>query len=213
MSEHEGDEARAVYDIEVEDPRLTGRRRAVADWGVGEELFDRMPRRRFRSGEAHRRDVHRTGRFEPVERDEPRERRPRPVDEAPPRETAEEQSRRERLEDALERFEPRVDEALERLDDSAEPEPVEEPPAPAIEPIDPVAPPASLPVADDVARPPEGRRTVVIRGRGAEPAWTPRRRPPRTVGERLGPRPDRVAAWAVALGMLLILIAILTAHG
>jgi hypothetical protein len=32
------------------------------------------------------------------------------------------------------------------------------------------------------------------------------------VGERLGPRPDRVAAWAVALGVLLILIAILTAH-
>ena len=37
-----------------------------------------------------------------------------------------------------------------------------------------------------------------------------RRRPPRTVHERLGPRPDRIAAWACALGLLLILIAILT---
>jgi hypothetical protein len=67
---------------------------------------------------------------------------------------------------------------------------------------------------DTVARPAEGRRTVVIRGRGAEPAGLARRdrRPARTVGERLGPRPDRVAAWSVALGVLLILIAILTAH-
>jgi hypothetical protein len=37
-----------------------------------------------------------------------------------------------------------------------------------------------------------------------------RRRPPRTVSERLGPRPDRIAAWACALGFLLILIAILS---
>src|SRR5689334_12002336 len=68
MPEHE---ARAVYDHEAED---TGRRRAVADWGVGEEIFDRMPRRRLRAGDAHRRDAHRGARFEPrvVERDEPR---------------------------------------------------------------------------------------------------------------------------------------------
>jgi hypothetical protein len=37
------------------------------------------------------------------------------------------------------------------------------------------------------------------------------RRPPRTAHERIGTRPDRLAMWAVALGMLLILIAILTA--
>ena len=57
----------------------------------------------------------------------------------------------------------------------------------------------------------EGRRTVKIVGRPGE-HYPPsvRRRPPRTVHERLGPRPDRIAAWACALGLLLILIAILT---
>ena len=39
-----------------------------------------------------------------------------------------------------------------------------------------------------------------------------RRRPPRTASERLGARPDRVAAWAFALGLLLILIAVATAN-
>jgi hypothetical protein len=40
-----------------------------------------------------------------------------------------------------------------------------------------------------------------------------RRRPrPRPV-QRIGPRPDRIAAWAVALGLLLLLLAILSAHG
>lgn len=35
---------------------------------------------------------------------------------------------------------------------------------------------------------------------------------PRTV-RRIGPRPDRIAAWAVALGFLLVLAAVLSAHG
>lgn len=40
-----------------------------------------------------------------------------------------------------------------------------------------------------------------------------RRRPrPRPV-QRIGPRPDRIAAWAVALGLLLLVLAILSAHG
>src|SRR4051794_41201239 len=40
--------ARAVYDHDNEEPRPSGRRRRqVADWGVGEELFDGMPGRRF----------------------------------------------------------------------------------------------------------------------------------------------------------------------
>jgi hypothetical protein len=38
-----------------------------------------------------------------------------------------------------------------------------------------------------------------------------RRRPRPTVDERLGPRPDRMAAWAFALGLLLILLAVATA--
>jgi hypothetical protein len=40
-----------------------------------------------------------------------------------------------------------------------------------------------------------------------------RRRPrPRAI-QRVGSRPDRIAAWAVALGFLLVLVAILSAHG
>jgi len=61
-----------------------------------------------------------------------------------------------------------------------------------------------------------GRRTVTIRGRGAERnRWpeTPRRRPPRRAYERAGFKPDRVALWAVFLGLLLLLVAIASAHG
>ena len=58
-----------------------------------------------------------------------------------------------------------------------------------------------------------GRRTVKIGGRPGELQASPvRRRPPRTASERLGARPDRVAAWAFALGLLLILIAVATAN-
>ena len=38
-----------------------------------------------------------------------------------------------------------------------------------------------------------------------------RRRAPRTPAEFIGPRPERIMAWAFALGLLLILIAITTA--
>jgi hypothetical protein len=58
----------------------------------------------------------------------------------------------------------------------------------------------------------EGRRTVKIGGRPAEFYSAPARRPSRTVHERVGSRPDRIAAWAFALGLLLILIAIATAN-
>jgi hypothetical protein len=51
--EHEA-RSRAFYDHEQDEPR--GRRRhAVADWGVSEDVFDRMPGPRFsRRGEAPR---------------------------------------------------------------------------------------------------------------------------------------------------------------
>ena len=53
MPEPEGP-ARAVYDHTEEEPPRR-RRRQVADWGVGEELFDGMPGRRFeRRGDDHR---------------------------------------------------------------------------------------------------------------------------------------------------------------
>jgi hypothetical protein len=40
-----------------------------------------------------------------------------------------------------------------------------------------------------------------------------RRRPRRRPAERVAGRPDRVAAWAVALGFLLLAVAVLSAHG
>src|SRR3954468_19560767 len=47
MPDHEG-RLPAFYDHETEEPRGTGRRRRqVADWGVDEHVFDRMPSRRF----------------------------------------------------------------------------------------------------------------------------------------------------------------------
>jgi hypothetical protein len=156
MPEHESRGDKAVYDHEIEDPRGGGCRRTVADWGVGEELFDRMPspRRRFARAEAARRDSH------------PRERRPEPTE-------------------------------------SLEPGPVESPA--------PVGPPAEATPPAPAERPP-ARRTIVIRGQVQPPAAVParRRRPPRTAVDRVGHRPDRIAAWAVALGVLLILIAFLS---
>jgi hypothetical protein len=62
-----------------------------------------------------------------------------------------------------------------------------------------------------------GRRTVVI-GRPESPnpeapfVSVSRRRPPRTVAERIGGAPDRIVGWAFALGLILIIVAILTAH-
>jgi hypothetical protein len=57
---------------------------------------------------------------------------------------------------------------------------------------------------------PKPRRTIVIGGHPDKlPAPRPRR-PPRTAVERLGASPDRIMGYAVALGLLLILIAVLT---
>jgi hypothetical protein len=61
------------------------------------------------------------------------------------------------------------------------------------------------------------RPTKVITGRpGDAPRPLPmtpaaRRRSTRTPAEFVGPRPERIMAWAFALGLLLILVAITTA--
>jgi len=69
---------------------------------------------------------------------------------------------------------------------------------------------------ESVAARSAGRRTVVVTGRPegeppVRPLRTERRRPPRTVAEHVGGRPDRIAAWAFGLGLTLILVAVTTA--
>ena len=55
MADHEA-RGRAFYDHDEDEPRTPGRRRRpAADWGVGDELFDHMPRRRFGRDEQPRR--------------------------------------------------------------------------------------------------------------------------------------------------------------
>lgn len=169
----------AVYDHETEDPRGARRRRHVADWGVGEELFDRMPspRRRFSAPEPPRRDSH------------PRDSHPRDR-----------------------RFEPSHEAAPVAEVDDAPPVAASELDAPTRELV--TAARAAAPARSDrgelVPRGGvEGRRTVVIgRQSGSLPAR--RERPSRSVGERIGHRPDRIAGYAVALGLLLIIIAFLS---
>jgi hypothetical protein len=39
-----------------------------------------------------------------------------------------------------------------------------------------------------------------------------RRRPPRSARERLGPRPDRIAMWALLMAVALVLVTALSAH-
>ena len=199
MPEREGP-VRAVYDHAEEEPRPTGRRRRqVADWGVGEELFDGMPGRRFeRRGDDHRiprggaDDGRRTTKIADAGTAEP----PEAVDEEFARREAAIRAREEH--DAVwagdEPFAEQV----------SDPEPA----APLYEEGLPERP------ADRIARGGvEGRRTVKIGGRPPEFYSAPaRRRPPRTMHERLGAQPDRIAAWAFALGILLILIAIATAN-
>jgi hypothetical protein len=218
--------ARAVYDHDNEEPRPSGRRRRqVADWGVGEELFDGMPGRRF-----ERRSHQETARAEAPHEDIPR------GDAADGRrtiviETGNGELPLKYLEPAEEEFTSR-DEALRarEVDDELwagdepfadrEPEPVAEAPAfdPGVETdeLDPASPAEFVPDADRIVRGgQEGRRTVKIGGRPAEfygPPARARQRPPRSVHERLGPRPERIAAWAFALGILLILIAIATSN-
>jgi hypothetical protein len=69
------------------------------------------------------------------------------------------------------------------------------------------------PGATSALAPPPARRTVRITGRTVASPPLPRlveverRRPARRPAERVGPRPDRIALWAVLLGFFLILVA------
>jgi hypothetical protein len=260
MPEHEAP-GRAVYDHDNEEPRPAGRRRRqVADWGVGEELFDGMPGRRFErrphqeiprgdAGDGRRTIVIETGDAEVAH-------------EIPPAAHEEFASRdealraRERHDELWGGDEPFADAGVESAERPVESWAADDPPfggdsaeadeqplgggraAAADAPQDrwaaadawaaehdraeaghelaAEADEPGTPRADRIVRGgQEGRRTVKIGGRPAEfhgPPARARRRPPRTVHERLGPRPERIVAWAFALGVLLILIAIATAN-
>jgi hypothetical protein len=58
-----------------------------------------------------------------------------------------------------------------------------------------------------------GRRTVIIRGQVAD-RYSPRRAPRAgaVVAGYYRPRPERAAKWAVLLGLLLVIVALLSAH-
>jgi hypothetical protein len=232
MSDHEA-RVRAVYDHDEDKPRPSvRRRRQVADWGVDEEIFDHMPGRRFeRRPAGHHESVPRGGAddgrrtivIEPADGDL--------ADEASyggP--GGEEYTSRE---DALRAHEEQKESV--RAQESEElwggdelfAEPDEEPSAAGelaarAEAFDQAYGSTEVDEAgalvsaraDAVVRGGQaGRRTVKIGGRPGELQASPvRRRPPRTASERLGARPDRVAAWAFVLGLLLILIAVATAN-
>jgi hypothetical protein len=274
--EHEAP-VRAFYDHEEEEPRGTGRRRAVADWGVSEDVFDRMPGPRFsRRGEAPR-EV--TRRREPARGDEARDDRGGDArfardegargrgedawDRGGDARFAREQDASGRGEDAWDRGGDarfarggdagfardgdarfaRDEDARGRGDEADRSDSARAAEAPRYVAREEVGEAPEQPkerVADDwfaepapvsrtivIEREPsfatdyepeldapritsEGRRTVVI---GGHPDRLPARaRTPRTAASRIGPKPDRIVAYAVALGFLLILIAILSSH-
>jgi len=70
------------------------------------------------------------------------------------------------------------------------------------------------PAETNPLEPPPRRRTVEITGHPVGGPSLPRlveidrRRPARRAVERVGPRPDRIALWAVVLGFFLILVAV-----
>jgi hypothetical protein len=250
MPEHEA-RRRAVYDHADDESRPAGRgRRQVADWGVGEELFDGMPGRRLdRRGDDHttsraessqaalrsdrtvpsagaQRAVSRSDRAIPRAGSNPRggagdgrrtivitEDDVRFEDEAPAEEFASREdalAARRRHDEVWAGDEPFADEPA-----ADEPSPGDTL-ADAVEAFEPGGrfseEPAARREPDGIVRGGvEGRRTVKIGGRPAEFHPTSRR-PSRTMHERLGPQPDRIAAWAFALGILLILIAVATAN-
>jgi hypothetical protein len=75
---------------------------------------------------------------------------------------------------------------------------------------------AQSPAVMRPGEPVAGRRTVTIRGRGAEGhlPWPGEGRAQRSrrAHERHGFRPDRFAMWAVLLGLLLIAVAVASPH-
>jgi hypothetical protein len=83
--------------------------------------------------------------------------------------------------------------------------------------IDEAAPARRFDASGELIMPARGRRTKVITGHPGGAARplpmvpAERRRPQRTVAEWAAPQPERLVAWAFPLGLVLIVVAILTA--
>jgi len=207
MSDHHARSARDdVYDHEHEEPRSGRRRRPVADWGVGDDAFETMPRNRFpRAAEA----PPRKRRFA-REDGEPRLRAVEDAEQAPRDGAGPEAPERE-----AEVPRGRVDDGRRTLRIGKDEDLPSEIAAIAAD-RDINTDELAIPAPEKGQGVPE-RRTVKIGGHpegSLEAARYQRdraRRPRRTAGERVGHRPDRIAMWAFALGLLLIVIAILTA--
>ncbi len=226
MPEHASRFAAALYDQFEEEHR-------VADWG-GDELFTRMPRPRavddappprFRRSQAAAErplalvdpPADRRATPDGEERSEPRERRAAPAEQVMP-------ERAERLGVTVVADAPP---ALRDGDGRPGAAPAADPlgAAPVVDPLgaaaadEPLgAAPAAGPLGAPRAVARAGRPTKLITGRPdgaprppAELMSLERRRPARTPAEWVGARPERIVAWAFALGLLLILIAISTA--
>ena len=204
MPEHASHElAAGLFDQQSEEHR-------IADWG-GDELFTRMPRRR-------RVDDAPAPRFRPslTVLDQPEERRRT----APGAEWSGDRDRRRPQRTSVEAAQERAERLGIELLDVDEPEVEGHAATLAADPAtwSPDRSDRSEPrnVGDGWDRSGE-RPTKVITGRPDDAPrplpMTPaaRRRAPRTPAEFVGPRPERIMAWAFALGLLLILIAITTA--
>jgi hypothetical protein len=196
----------------------------IADWG-GDELFTRMPSRRVVDDAPAPRF---TPKLELV--DAPAERRQTPPGEewSGRRDRRRGQTAQEAMVERAERLGLSVVEsdhgwdaaewaAATRQDAEAAPESPAAAAARAWESDAEAGDWAAIMAPPDADRAPNGRRTKVITGR-PEGAPRPlslapaeRRRPPRTPAEWIGPRPERIMAWAFVLGLLLILVAISTA--
>ena len=196
MPEHASrdDFAAALFDQQSEEHR-------IADWG-GDELFTRMPRPR-------RVDDAPAPRFRPslMVLDQPEERRRT----APGAEWTGENDRRRAGRTPVEAAHERAERLGIEVVDADEPGFVERAAAPGRHRPRRAAPRRRR-LGPQRRAPEEGHHRAPGR-RGAAAADDARRAPPRarTPTEFVGPRPERIMAWAFALGLLLILIAITTA--
>ena len=200
--------AGAFYDHESSEsaPR---RRRAAADWGVGEDIFDRMPSRRFKRTD-RRAEHHEEARFErrvsgpsPERADDfadAHERRQVAPERRPGRRPAESWTEGDEQSVPVEGKRP--------IESWLEPEPNHEL---TLVPGESRTVVLGTPEPEPEPAPePPARRTVVISGHPDRLPVARTSRPPRTAVERIGASPDRIVGYAVLLGFVLVLIAILT---